>query len=190
MQEQAAAASARCSSVVQAPRAAFCIAGAARSFVSPLVAASFRHHFLGAFGIGNNSRVFLALKTSDSDKMSGRHHDPGTIRFRKREIPEDAILHIVQSQWLTRLLGEAVIIKGNGAFLGNNGAGQEGHFLSSARRVRVVDGNDTLWQEYRPSCLQSGSRSSVSPSPLSSDEERLIHDKCALCSNRVGAVRR
>ena len=60
------------------PRIAFCIAGAARSFATPLVLRMLRTHFIDALAGGNlaSSRIFLMLKTGDSPKVSSLDLSP------------------------------------------------------------------------------------------------------------------
>ena len=68
-----AAAAARCehSSSRDAPSVAICIAGAARSFNTPLVQAHLRHHFVQVLAGHRRSRLFLHLKTQATTTIKG-----------------------------------------------------------------------------------------------------------------------
>ena len=54
-----------------APVVAFCIAGSARAFPTPLIASALVREFIGRLEASPNSRSFLLLKTEDSPKSSG-----------------------------------------------------------------------------------------------------------------------
>jgi hypothetical protein len=151
---------------------AFCIAGAARSFAAPLVQESLRRHLIESYGA--RATLFLQLKASDSDKMSGRNHDHTTIRFRARSQPIEAILRALRSKWLAPLIGEAVVLNGSGSFAG-----------ASAGSGVVRRGNDSLWREYTSPCV-SDSRHWLAQG---TNEMRLLLDRLAQrwC---LGAIRR
>ena len=125
-----------------APRTAVCITGAARSFSSPLVLAGLRHHLLPA--LGPRVRLFMQLKSLDSDKREGWF---GQYRQHRENVSSvGAMLRALRSPWLARLSGEATIIDGNGSYLGPE-LGQKG---VHGTMPRIVPFDDSMHIAYRP----------------------------------------
>ena len=124
-----------------APRTAVCITGAARSFSSPLVLAGLRHHLLPA--LGPRVRLFMELKSLDSDKREGWF---GQYRQHRENVSSvGAMLRALRSPWLARLSGEATIIDGNSSYLGPE-LGQKG---VHGTMPRIVPFDDSMHIAYR-----------------------------------------
>lgn len=128
------------------PRVALCLAGAARSFTSPLVLDHLRRNLLKPLtgqDIGKarqqGSRIFLSLKTADSKKRAAG------ISFRQHRGTVEQIRDVILTTWLRKMVGEAVIINGSGAFLGSS---SERLFVSEPS-ITIVPSNDTLWRSFR-----------------------------------------
>ena len=119
------------------PRIAFCIGGAARSFATPLVLTLLRHNLVAALGGSNESRLFLQLKAVDSDKLQMS----GTTSFWKHNESTMANLAAaLEAPWLGSLVGEAMLLDGNGAPAEPKG---------EARQELVVSPNAEVWRHFR-----------------------------------------
>lgn len=71
-----------CDALGPPPAIATCIAGAARSFGTPLVQGHLRRNLVEALGGSDGSRLFLLLKTLDSNKFV-KQTQPGAIVFKQ-----------------------------------------------------------------------------------------------------------
>jgi hypothetical protein len=139
------------------PRVAFCIAGAARGFATPLVHEMLRHNFVRMLAPNpsrSGSRAFVLLKTADSSKLNDWGN--GNVQFAAHDehasrIP--ALVAALERPWLRRMLGEAVILNGSGSFSGlgwqPGGASSGGASAAGARAaLRQPDADDT-WRQLR-----------------------------------------
>ena len=121
------------------PRIAYCIGGAARSFATPLVLTLLRHNLITALGGSNESRLFLQLKVGDSDKL-GMSSTASFMKHNESTTANLAAALDVEAPWLGSLVGEAMLIDGNGA-----PAEPEG----TSRQELVVAPNAEVWSQYR-----------------------------------------
>lgn len=110
------------------PRVAFCIAGSARGFATPLVHEMLRTNLVSSLaslapGAGRErrqgSRAFVLLKTADSSKLS--RWGNGDVNFEAHselasQLP--ALGAALEQRWLRRMLAEAVLLNGSGSFSG------------------------------------------------------------------------
>ena len=71
-----------CDALGPPPAIATCIAGAARSFGTPLVQGHLRRNLVEALGWSDGSRLFLLLKTLDSNKFV-KQTQPRAIVFKQ-----------------------------------------------------------------------------------------------------------
>ena len=71
-----------CDTLGPPPAIATCIAGAARSFGTPLVQGHLRRNLVEALGGSDGSRLFLLLKTLDSNKFLKRRR-AGAVVFKQ-----------------------------------------------------------------------------------------------------------
>ena len=133
------------------PRAAICIAGAARAFASPLAMAGFEHSVLGALGGSTATRFFLQLKTVDSAKRDGWF---GSYAAHHEAISSAGVIQnsIAARPWLVGRMGEAVIVNGSGAYLGVGS-------IDGATPIRVVEPDEFGWRDYAPA--HCGSQSQI-----------------------------
>lgn len=159
MQSASAASAAQCASMpTPAPRIAICTAGAARTFASPLVFESWRHNFVSALAGAADSRVFLLLKTLDSDK---RDTGAGHIFRQHHETSFEGLELRLNHPWLARMLADVLIV---------NGSGAPPQIVEAGRLGPVVQPDDNAWKQWR--CrLHSGN---------DPDEERLCVSILAL----------
>jgi len=72
-----------CDALGPPPAIATCIAGAARSFGTPLVQGHLRRNLVEALGGSDGSRLFLLLKTLDSNKFVKQGGQQGAIVFKQ-----------------------------------------------------------------------------------------------------------
>ena len=122
-----------------APRAAVCIAGAARAFNSPLVLDGLRHNFLAPIAGDQleGVRLFLNLKVADSSKRM-----KGVAFHQHRSQVAPLYAELVAHPWLSPMVEEAVIVNGSGAFTAGGTA--------PSSRVTVVSPNESAWKSYMP----------------------------------------
>ena len=74
--------SSTCDALGPPPAIATCIAGAARTFGTPVVQSHLRRNLVEALGGSDGSRLFLLLKTLDSNKFVKRS-EPGAVVFKQ-----------------------------------------------------------------------------------------------------------
>jgi hypothetical protein len=182
-------------STITRPRVAFCVAGAARTFPTPLVLTSMRSNLIDAMaGAGSTShRVFLHLKLGDLPKLdasnAGLHYtmplsDEDAAR---RRAMLNAVFAALETPWVRRVLGEAVVINGSGhsSSVGwrphsPSGGGGGGGGVASALRPS----NDDAWLSYTSWCCPPpfGSNQSGASSQTASDngEQRVVLQTLAL----------
>lgn len=151
------------------PRTAVCITGAARSFSAPLVQAGLRHNLIPSLG---NVRLFLQLKSRDSDKAEGWFGQYSQHRENISNV--ETLLATLSRPWLARLIGEASVLGGNGSYLG------EGAANSSIIRPVAPDG--ALHAEYRPS---GACASQPKPRLLYRDRQLLLYLGMEWCRRAV-----
>ena len=111
--EKAESSAAQCAGQDGAPHVAFCVAGAARSFATPLVLTMLEHNLHTAFGGAPSSRFFLQLKQVDSDKL--RQASTTTSFAHHRESTIANLLAALGTPWLHAVTAEAVVVNGSGA---------------------------------------------------------------------------
>ena len=148
------------------PQIAFCVAGSARSFATPLVIAHLRARLitpLAPCGAEGGSRLFLLLKTLDTEKHLGsvhfdKHDDTSRTSLR-------ALTAAIESPWIRPMIGEAVLLNGSGAYLGVGWDGSSALGSHALDALRQAD--DTLWQSYRASRDDTSSATNVSSSAAS-----------------------
>ena len=170
-----------------APRVAFCIAGAARSFAAPLVQKALRQHLIQAYGGDRTaSRVFFLLKTRDSDKMHETQKGPSRLRYVSHMTNHEDIVAALHN-W-TDWIGEAVILKGSGAASVNDSSSSSSSTGQSTPRIGTALADGSSWKLYRPphgchqgsstagnsSSLRTGSNSNPSYLASGNNQERLI----------------
>ena len=118
---RATAASCSTSPVIAAPpKVAFCFAGAARTFATPLLLRSHHEHLIkplaGPHGAAHGSRAFLYLKLADSSK----HHADraASQQFLSHSVAASPLFAAIASDawWLRGMIGEAAIVNGSGSF--------------------------------------------------------------------------
>jgi hypothetical protein len=187
------------------PRVAFCIAGAARSFGSPLVLSALRFNLVtplaGNDPVRGGSRLFLSLKTSDSAKSIAG------VSFGQHRGQAAPLLAALSNHWLSPLIGEAVIVNGSGAYLGERGGGGlRGSTQRGGERVTQVNADPYAWRRFRATpCVTTDNatnshRTTMTSSTTSSrccrksnylldpnNEERLVHQHLGLrwCSRAI-----
>ena len=129
------------------PQVAFCIAGSARSFATPLVVAHLRTRLIAPLapcGAEGGSRIFLLLKTHDTNKHLGSVHFERHDDTTRTSV--QALTAAISSPWIRPMIGEAVLLNGSGAYLG---VGWDGSSSQASDALRQAD--DMLWQRYRAS---------------------------------------
>lgn len=119
------------------PVAAVCIAGAARTFPSPLVLTGLRTNFLKALGCP--TRLFMLLKAADTPKLKGVQR----MSFAQHRTSVDALRAALALPWLAHLIEEAAIINGSGSFSGT------GRGVRAPPGAMVVASNETAWRAQR-----------------------------------------
>ena len=131
---------ARCTeSTARAPRIAYCVAGAARSFATPLVLTMLRHNLYRVLGgDAEGSRFFLQLKQLDSDKLVTGVMRSSTSFRRHNETTLAHLLAALATPWLRAATGEAVVVDGSGASTATGRAEQP-----------VAPSDDQLWRQFR-----------------------------------------
>jgi hypothetical protein len=142
----ASACSARASSSPRPPNVAFCFAGSARSFATPLMLTQHYQHFVRPLAGSSieqqrSSRAFMYLKIDDSDTR--RPQPPGTFHvqggsFKHEQIELAPVVAALESGWVRRMLAEAVIINGSGAYSGE-GWRAEDATSSASSAIRQPD---------------------------------------------------
>lgn len=121
-----------------APRVAFCIAGAARSFPTPLIASALMKHFIGGLEASPASRSFLLLKTEDSVKSEGTGDHFKTVHADFTVADIAALFN--SSAARTRIqLGSATILRGAGS------APQQ----VCQQKLCVFSADSTRWKSFR-----------------------------------------
>ena len=116
------------------PRVAFCTAGAARTFASPLAFSSWMYNLVAASGARDEGRyLFLLLKAGDTDKWGGAGHT--FYSHKETEIP--GLQARLATPWLATRLAESVIVNGSGM-----------PDTLQQRLDGVVPSSD-LWKSYR-----------------------------------------
>ena len=134
-----------CDELGPPPAIATCIAGAARTFGTPVVQSHLRRNLVEALGGSAGSRLFLLLKTLDSNKFVKRS-EPGAVVF-KQHLGEASVggllatyatqtsirrladprqlcyshvlsraLDRLRLPWLAHRVGEAVVLNGSGSY--------------------------------------------------------------------------
>ena len=92
-----------------APRVAFCVAGSARGFATPLGLASLQHHLIRPLAPHRHTKAFVLLKSSDSDKVNSlNNNDPSFKSHRERVSRLPNLVAALETPWLQQLIGEAV----------------------------------------------------------------------------------
>lgn len=142
------------------PSVAFCFAGAARTFATPLMMEN--HHQMLVRPLtqeGDDSCAFVYLKLSDSPKVGSRVH------FDAQRTELGAVLAALgdgggtRDPWLGRMLAEAVVINGSGSFdgVGWRPAVDGGRSSTRAALAALREGNTTRAQLMRPKNAKCGS---------------------------------
>ena len=146
--------------VTRPPRVAFCFAGAARTFATPLMMEN--HHQMLVRPLtqeGDDSCAFVYLKLRDSPKVGSR------VKFDAQRSELGAVLAALgdggggRDPWLGRMLAEAVVINGSGSFdgVGWRPAVDGGRWSTRAALAALREGNTTRAQLIRPRNAKCGS---------------------------------
>ena len=153
------------------PRVAFCLAGAARAFASPLLLSALRANLISPIAgrdvAEHGSRMFLSLKLADSAKRN-----VAGVSFGQHRSQAEPLLDALTGRsapWLPPLLGEAVLLNGSGAYLGeehasaggpagssNGGHGRRRNAANLPGRISIVSADETLWRRYRATSCPTG----------------------------------
>ena len=149
------------------PRVAFCFAGAARTFATPLMLESHLHLLVRPLVVdeGPPHAAFCYLKLSDSPKRARVHFEAQTTELRSVLAALDGTN--ARHAWLNRILGEAVVINGSGSFdgigwrpaldsrggVGVGGGGGAGRAISS---LRQPDASRAAMLDVRPNASICG----------------------------------
>lgn len=100
----------------QPPAVAFCVAGAARSFATPVVQMHLQHNLIrpsvGSDLSSTASRLFLQLKLLDSRKIV---RSSGQPFHQHKESTLASILAALGQRWMAPLIGEALVLNGSGS---------------------------------------------------------------------------
>lgn len=115
------------SSPTSPPRVAFCVAGVARTFATPLVLESMRRHLVealaGARAARDGSRLFIQLKLGDAPKLAPATNPEMKYLFAGRlaDVPSQlaAAQAALARPWVRALLAEALLLNSTGAHRGN-----------------------------------------------------------------------
>ena len=144
----------RCNRTLGFPAVAICIAGAARTFATPLLFEHHYHNFVRQLvpdhAARQGSRVFVYLKTADSGKVFNPSELTGLLKHATNMPAENTeaepIFAALETGWLRRLLAEAVIINGSGSYVGEGWlAGEPG-----GPEAAIRQGNESLEEAIRP----------------------------------------
>lgn len=138
-------------------RVAFCFAGSARTFATPLLLEYHYANFVqrlvvppGPAGLSSDhassSRLFLYLKTADSNKT---HEDrPLDQQFLAQHTPLQPLFEALRSgSWVRRMLGEAVVLGGGGSY---DGRGWTPDDDRAAPEAAYRESNEHLAAALRP----------------------------------------
>lgn len=159
----------RCTRASQpAPAVAFCIAGAARSFATPLVQTHLQHNLISSFGGSiTNSRVFLHLKLLDSGKTV---RTAGQSFGQHRENTLSSILAALQQPWLRARTAEAILLNGSGS------VPTDMRGCTSVSAACIAQTSTDMWRDYRVRACCSGLNVSccVGFRTDGNNEERLV----------------
>ena len=172
-----------CDAVAPPPAIAFCIAGAARTFGTPLVQSHLQRNLVDALGGSDASRLFLLLKTLDSSKLAAQG-GLGAVSFKQHvgEATVDGLRATLRLPWLAPRIGEAVIVNGSGSY--THGDPTDGD--CNRPPYCVAQASSTAWQQYRmqacaaPAVQDSAAynksccRVSISNAQRRNDEERML----------------
>ena len=172
---------------VTSPHMAFCVAGAARTFATPLVVRHLVTNFIeplsspcGSMGstprASHSAALFLLLKTQDTYKSLG---SVGFEPHNDRRSSISALVAALESPQLRPYITEAVILNGSGAVRDRDAIGWS--FRASGRADNALRQADrTLWLRWRkPGRSRNGQSTPFNQSAGASavtgqDEERLI----------------
>lgn len=135
------------------PNVAFCIAGAARTFATPLIQDGIRANFFGQLSGGGHDRFFILIKTDDSTKigMSGSTQ-MANDRFVQHHSDPEELLIVLNNSWITPMLAAAVVVQGSGAHVW----GAPTQTISATVALAVA--NASLWQLERAEFCPNASR--------------------------------
>ena len=124
---------------------AFIIAGAARTFATPLQLHSVRHYFVRPLTQRlARADLFLYLKTADSDKNGLA--EGSRVSFSARTVDLRPLLAALNSSWLRGAVREAIIVNGSGSFEGRGWRARE---VGGDASAAVKPSNATGWRRYR-----------------------------------------
>ena len=163
-----------CDELGPPPAIATCIAGAARTFGTPVVQSHLRRNLVEALGGSAGSRLFLLLKTLDSNKFVKRS-EPGAVVF-KQHLGEASVggllatyatqtsirrladprqlcyshvlsraLDRLRLPWLAHRVGEAVVLNGSGSYSAGDPAAGD----CAAPPYCVAQANPDAWRAFR-----------------------------------------
>lgn len=178
------------------PNVAFVIAGAARTFATPLILEGLRWHMVEALAAPSaHSRLFLHLKVADSPKLIGKLGESkylftrGVDGPRTVETTVSALRVALRTPWLRRLLAEVALVNGSGSATHATGwsAGASVGASDSADaivRSALVPSEADGWRQHSSRCCarpygRSGGEGSTS-TETENVEERMILASLAL----------
>ena len=124
-----------------APTVAFCIAGSARTFATPVVTTHLHNNLIVALtGDVARARLFLHLKLNDSEKMMGL---AGQRFHSHKETSFLSIMAALKLPWMSAHVGELVLLNGSGSYAG------PGCTAVTDDGSCIVQPSAVAWKRYR-----------------------------------------
>lgn len=162
------------------PTVAFCIAGMARTFATPLVLASLRWNLVEALagpfalaqpsttarhqGAALQSRLFLLLKVGVSLKLNQKTSEAKYFASaRKGNLGEDidALHAALHTPWVRSMIGEVALLNGSGAHSGAHSRAHSQDASPGGEGAAARDGNGSQPASQPPSARAVGSDTSA-----------------------------
>ncbi|KAL1519150.1 hypothetical protein AB1Y20_003410 [Prymnesium parvum] len=156
---------------VAPPRIAFCIAGSARSFATPLVTTLHQLNWLDTLAPSMTRDCFLYLKTQDSEKMNYVRPDfaPASYFHAHNDKASQLSALVAALEVLRSRIAEAVIVNGSGSY---NGSGWKPSVDRGSPWQAVRASDDDAWKRFQSPRCPIVNRTQH---PLDNTEQRLIN---------------